>query len=74
MAWRLIIYRQERGTRRETASSVDYATRDDANRAAEKLEHDVKTAEENDLIVVESKIDRISFVRQDFRSTKMFEA
>lgn len=74
MAWRLVIYRQERGTKNERSFSVDFTSRDEAVRAAENLEHDLRSSSDTDLIVVASSADRISFVKQDFRSTQIFEA
>jgi hypothetical protein len=74
VSWRLVVYRQERGTKKERSFSVDYASREEAIRAVEKLEADLTAAEEQAVIVVSSSADRISFVKQDFRSTQIFEA
>lgn len=74
MAWRLCVYLQERGTKKEKTHTVDFSTRDAAVTADEKIAADRKALAPDEIIVVDSGTERISFVSSDFRSTNIFDA
>ena len=71
--WRIVVTFQECGTKNEVVETVDFASRDEAERALEALEADVLSGDANRIAVVKSPAKRISFIRQDFRRSRMFE-
>jgi hypothetical protein len=73
MSWCVIIYFQERGTKKEARESVCFTTRDEAITALRKLEVDLKSAGADETIIVDSGGDRVSFIKQDYRRNSLSE-
>jgi hypothetical protein len=71
--WEIRITFQERGTKKEVSKSVSFPTREAALVAVEKLEADIVAGKPTDFIIVDSGNRRISFLKQDFRRTDLYQ-
>lgn len=74
MTWTILIYLQERGTKKEKLVSIDALMRTDAFEAVEKLEKDVTDGQPDSHIVVRCGAERLSFLKQDYRGNKLYES
>ncbi len=73
MSWVVIIYFQERGTRKEVYETCTFPSREAAVAALEQLENDLADVGDDKRIVMDSGTDRVSFIKGDYRRTKMHE-
>jgi hypothetical protein len=69
--WRLNIYVEEHGAKKEITRFIDFSDRTAAVVAVEKREEEYASRGPDDLIVVDSGLERVSFLKRDFRSTKI---
>ena len=73
MAWYVDVTVQQRGTKDERGQWCRFETRQLAEAAVEQLEADLQAAGPDSLIVMKSAGQRISFLKQDFRRTRLYE-
>ncbi len=74
MPWTLCVYLQQRGTKEEVCRSVSFSSKSDAFAAARRIESDVRDAEPDDSVSVNTGDEYLGFLKQDFRSVTVFES